>query len=152
MHHTFGRGFGALLLLTAGCGTIWARPMTVTLQNMPAGYTVTDNGQPGRLDANHTTTRFAGSSGRYNYFTTSAASLVLLLDQAQPHDVVFTANGQTRTLHYRGGVGAGWVLCDVFFSAGLGLIVDAITGDWRGGEWLFDGSTLAAPTPAPRAD
>ena len=100
----------ALGLLASGCGAILNDrydPLAVTSE--PEGAQVRVNGVP----MGHT-------------------PVVLQLDSRMNHTVVVNLDGYDETgAIVTSGLGAGWLVLDIFLTGLIGIVVDAVTGAWN---------------------
>jgi len=57
----------------------------------------------------------------------------IYLDKDQSYTVELRKEGyESQFATIKSKVGAGWIVLDLVTTGGLGIIVDAITGDWKG--------------------
>ena len=129
--------FVLVTFLAAGCGTLVNHHSTadVPLIGAPSDLQVTVDGQPAKVTA----------SG-------------IEVPKKGTHEVTLRGDGREATWTYHPSINGGYILGDIFLTGLVGIVVDAVTGDWNSssvaaldvGELLADGK-LTQPPPAATA-
>jgi len=99
----------SLVFSLSGCATLFKKETfgNVPVRSEPAGAEIFING--------------------VSYGVTPTT---IRLEDGKDYNIVLKLNGETRNYTIRSEIGILWLVLDLFGSSGLGLIVDAATGDW----------------------